>query len=213
MHYAKSTSLQQVFQEQVERNPEAMAVTALDAGSSAEDSAGMQSISYGELNRRANRLANHLRTLGVERGTLVGLCVQRSMELVVGILGILKAGGAYVPLDPDLPESRKAFILRETQSGLLLTQAALNLQIPDLPITTVYLDADQDKIDANSGEDLPVEGSADDPAYVIYTSGSTGKPKGVPISHYNVMRLFQATQQLVQLRRERCLDAFSLVRL
>ncbi len=194
--YAKSACLHQVFQDQVKRNPGALAMTSIDAGlpgSSGQESLEMQSITYSELNARANQLAHHLRRLGVGRGTLVGLCVQRSIELVVGILGILKAGGAYVPLDPDTPVGRMEYILQETRSTLLLTQASLSGQLPGMQITTVYLDSDQGVIGACSSDDLPVDVFPDDPAYVIFTSGSTGKPKGVSISHYNVLRLFQAT--------------------
>ncbi|MDQ2926398.1 MAG: amino acid adenylation domain-containing protein [Acidobacteriota bacterium] len=150
-------------------------------------------MTYGELNRRANQLAHHLRALGVRPETLVGICVERSLEMLVGILGILKAGGAYVPVDPAYPAERQAFMLEDARVPILVTQAALAGELHAPNGVTVCLDTDWDLIaqqpDSNP-ERLAQPGNT---AYVIYTSGTTGRPKGVMITHANVARLFTAT--------------------
>jgi amino acid adenylation domain-containing protein len=145
-----------------------------------------QSLTYGELDDRSNRLARYLRKRGVRRGSRVGLCVERSPEMLVGLLGVLKAGGAYVPLDPDYPADWLAYMLRDADVSVLLT---LDRQPPtllpgDLPV--VRLDADRPAIARESAGAPRVALSGDDLAYVIYTSGSTGRPKGVQVSHRNL---------------------------
>ncbi|MFC9446643.1 amino acid adenylation domain-containing protein [Bacillus cereus] len=153
-----------------------------------------EKVTYKELNGRANQLAHYLQKKGVGPDTLVGLCVERSLEMIVGILGILKAGGAYVPLDPTYPEQRLQYILEDASIQLFVTQESLK-ELKWLPenVELIYLDHDQDEIGKES-KTLPVSGvSPQNLAYVIYTSGSTGNPKGVMIEHHNVIRLFKST--------------------
>jgi len=157
-----------------------------------------QALSYGELNTRADRVARILRRRGVGPESLVGVCLDRSPELIVAILGILKAGGAYVPLDPAYPRERLAFILDDTQARVILTRARF---LDALPAPTAGRGPEAICVDADEGEPdrdgtSPFESGArpEHAAYVIYTSGSTGRPKGVVVTHRNVTRLFEATR-------------------
>ncbi|HEY3570928.1 MAG TPA: amino acid adenylation domain-containing protein [Thermoanaerobaculia bacterium] len=152
-------------------------------------------LTYGELDRRANRLARHLVRLGVAPGDLVGLCLERSPEMVVAVLGVLKAGAAYVPLDPAYPQERLAFMLEDSQVPVLLAQESLAGVLPEPGAATrvVLLDRDREAIAAEGDGDPAVPVSAGFPAYVIYTSGSTGRPKGVVVRHGNAVRLLTAT--------------------
>jgi amino acid adenylation domain-containing protein len=178
----QTAGLHQHFETQVSRTPNAVAVVYED-----------QSLSYSMLNRKANQLAHYLRELGVTTDTLVGLCVERSLDLVVGMLGILKAGGAYVPLDPAYPEERLAFMVHDAQVPIILTQSQVTTKWPQCAGQTVYLDTDWGRIALQPEVNPERVGMADNLAYVIYTSGSTGTPKGVPISHRHVIRLFRTT--------------------
>jgi amino acid adenylation domain-containing protein len=175
--------LQELFEAQVGRTPDAVAVKFDD-----------ESLTYRELNQRANQLAHYLQALGVGPEVLVGICVERSLEMVVGLLGIIKAGGAYLPLDPSYPKERLAFMLEDAQIEVLLTQEHLSERLPQSAARAIYLDRDWEKIASEPVENMPHRTVADNIAYVIYTSGSTGKPKGALISHLNVVRLFQTTQ-------------------
>ena len=139
-----------------------------------------------QLNSRANQLARYLRGLGVGRDTLVALCVDRSMDMVVALLAILKAGGAYVPMDPEYPKDRLEFMLRDTKAPVLLTQKRITQILPEYPGQCVCLDGDRERIACESEENFAHEATADSLAYVIYTSGSTGTPKGVMIRHGSV---------------------------
>ncbi|HYO58358.1 non-ribosomal peptide synthetase, partial [Archangium sp.] len=162
----------QLFEAQVQRTPDAVAVTFEGA-----------QLTYAELERRANQLAHHLRSLGVGSETRVGLCVERSLEMVVGILGTLKAGGAYVPLDPAVPAERLGFMMADAGVPVLLTQERLVSGLPEHGARIVRLDSDWERI-ARRSEEPPISGSASaNLAYVIYTSGSTGKPKGTLLEH------------------------------
>nr|HET6903710.1 amino acid adenylation domain-containing protein [Ktedonobacteraceae bacterium] len=161
-----------LFEAQVERTPEACALLFDE-----------QEVSYRDLNRRANRLAHHLRQLGVGPEMLVGLCMERSVEMVVGLLGILKAGGAYVPLDPTYPQDRLAFMIQDGQISVLLTQQRLQERLSEHHIPIICLDTGLEGSDQEPSENPPNEVKAENLAYVIYTSGSTGKPKGVLITH------------------------------
>ena len=153
-----------------------------------------QRLTYGELNSKANQLAHYLRTLGMGPESLVGICVERSLDMVVGLLGILKAGAAYVPLDPDYPTDRLAFMLSDARVTVVLTQAQWTDKLAEYGGKVVCLDTDWDSM-ARQPHTSPESGTAPDGlAYVIYTSGSTGIPKGVLISHGNVVRLFDATR-------------------
>ena len=171
--YPRDGRVHELFEEQAELFPDAVAVVF-----------GEQQLTYRELDRRANQLAHHLRKLGVGPEKLVGICVERSLEMVVGLLGILKAGGAYVPLDPASPAARLEFVLGDTRAPVLLTQERLLARLPDEHgAEVVRLDADWPLIAREPGENLAPRATADNPAYVIYTSGSTGQPKGVMIEH------------------------------
>ena len=181
--YPRDRCIHQLFEQQVARTPDATAVVFEDT-----------SLTYAELNARANQLAHHLITLGVGPDVLVGLCLERSLDLVVGLLGILKAGGAYVPLDPGYPAARLAFMLEDTQAPVLLTQHKLLGQLPPYAGRVLCLDRDPSLLAAQPDTDPPCRATAENLAYVIYTSGSTGNPKGVMIEHANVVRLFSATQ-------------------
>ena len=148
-----------------------------------------ESLSYGELDARANRLAHHLRALGVGPEVVVGLCVERSLEMLIGLLGILKAGGAYLPLDPGYPRERLAFMLSDARAPVLLTQAHLPAGLPAHAGHVVCLDSDADAI-ARHPATAPASGlEPQNAVYVAYTSGSTGTPKGVVVAHHNVVRL------------------------
>lgn len=161
-----------LFEEQVARTPEHPAVAFEDVR-----------LSYNELNARANQLAHHLRMLGVGPDVLVGLCVERSVEMIVGILGILKAGGAYVPLDPDLPADRLAFIMEDIEAPVLVIQRHLEATFPNHRAHTVYLDEDAEAFAQGSTKNPAKSAEPDHLVYVLFTSGSTGKPKGVLVEH------------------------------
>ena len=170
VEYPRDRCIHQLFEEQVERSPEATALVY-----------EAQQLTYGELNARANRLAHHLRTLGVGPEVLVGVCLERSIELVVAMLAILKAGGAYVPLDPSYPAERLAFMLEDTRAPVLLTEQRSLAKLPIYTGHTVCLDRDAARIAQHPETSPPPSANPTNLAYVIYTSGSTGKPKGVMI--------------------------------
>jgi amino acid adenylation domain-containing protein len=152
-----------------------------------------QTLGYGELNRRANRLAHHLIALGVRPETLVGVAVERGIELVVALLGILKAGGAYVPLDPEYPAERIAYMVEDSRLSLVLTQSHLQGAIA-LPAGVAVLPLDSTDFSSRPDTNPAVALSPDNLAYVIYTSGSTGRPKGAQLCHRNVTRLLSQTE-------------------
>ncbi len=161
--YPHSKCIHQLFEEQVAKTPNAVAVVYED-----------ESLTYQQLNDRANQLAHYLQTLGVGAEVLVGICVGRSPLMLIGLLGILKAGGAYVPLDPAYPQERLAFMLEDAQVSVLLTQESL---VPTLPLhkaRVVCLDSDRANF-STSKENLVHTATTDNLAYVIYTSGSTGQ--------------------------------------
>jgi amino acid adenylation domain-containing protein len=176
--FPQDTSIQALFELQVKQKPEALAVVFED-----------QQLTYGQLNERANQLAHYLRTLGVKRGSLVAVCLERSLEMVISMLGILKAGGAYVPLDVNYPHQRLSFMLQDTGSHLLLTREDLLDHFSNEGVQVVCLDRDMDLISNQTVSDLKLEISGEDLAYVMYTSGSTGTPKGVEVLHRGVVRL------------------------
>jgi amino acid adenylation domain-containing protein len=207
--YPKDKTIHQLFEEQVERTPDAVAVVMAgeqgletrDQRLSAVESPvpSLQSLTYAELNARANQLAHHLRSLGVAPDVLVGICVERSIEMVVGFLGILKAGGAYVPLDPTYPLERLAFMLQDTAVSVLLTQSHLLDRLPGTTAQVVCLDQNAPMIQEFSTSTPKVAMGSENLAYVIYTSGSTGQPKGVMIQHNNVANLITWHQTVYQL--------------
>ena len=180
--YKNELCLHQLFEQQVKLNPQAIAVTLED-----------EFLTYQELNNRANQLAHYLQSLGVKADELVGIFVERSLDMIIGILGILKAGGAYVPLDPEYPIERLNFILEDTQLKVLLTQEKLVESILQNQAQVIALDREWSIIASNSEDNLDHPADPSNLAYIIYTSGSTGKPKGVLVNHSNVVRLFNAT--------------------
>ncbi len=160
---------------------------------------GEQTLTYRELNQRANQLAHYLQTLGVGPNVLVALCVERSFDLVVGLLGILKAGGAYVPLDPAYPPERLAFMVADAQASVLLTQQHLVSHLPGQAAQLVCLDTDAALLAQQPTDEPTLSAMAGDLAYVIYTSGSTGRPKGVQITHLSLLNLVFWHQQVFSL--------------
>jgi aspartate racemase len=180
--YPNNTCIHQLFEAQVEQTPDAVAVVF-----------GNKQLTYQELNARANQLAHHLQKLGVKPEVTVGICVERSLEMLVALLGILKAGGAYVPLDSTYPTERLAFMLCDIQVSVLLTQQQLIEKLPSHNPQVVCLDTDWKVINKNSQENPTSCITADNLAYVMYTSGSTGKPKGVSVIHRGVVRLVKET--------------------
>jgi amino acid adenylation domain-containing protein len=174
--------IHQLFTQQVERTPDAIALVF-----------NGEQLTYHELNIRSNQLAAYLQTRGVGADVLVGICMERSLAMVVSLLGILKAGGAYVPLDPAYPQSRLAFMLSDTQIQLLLTQTELITKLPTHQAEVICVDTDWEKISQQPSTNPDNLTKLDNLAYVMYTSGSTGQPKGVSIMHRGVVRLVKDT--------------------
>jgi len=176
-----------LFDEQAQRSPETVALVH-----------EQRSVTYGELHRKANQLARYLRTQGLETGDLVGLCLERGLDMVVGLLGILKAGAAYIPLDPAYPAERLLHMLEDARPRLLLTQETVRPELPSTPALVIALDSDWTAI-AAAGNATPephaIAQTPRDLAYVIYTSGSTGKPKGVMIEHAGVVNFLTSMQK------------------
>ena len=186
--YPCTRQLHQIFEGQVRCNPTAVAV--VHEG---------RSITYADLNRRANQLARHLRERGAGPDKLVALCVDRGLDLIVGVIGILKSGSAYLPLDPDYPKERLVYMVEDAAPEILLTQSHLRERLPSPSTQTVCIDENWAEISQQSDgnlDSLLMGQQPHDLAYVIYTSGSTGNPKGVMVEHRNVVRLFAATQSL-----------------
>jgi amino acid adenylation domain-containing protein len=189
----ESHSIHEKFEAQVEKTPDAVAV--IFAG---------ESLTYRELNQKANQLANCLQNLGVTAETLVGICMDRSLEIIIGILGTLKAGGAYVPLDPTYPVERLGLMLQDAQVPILLTQKSLVNQLPKHQAQVICLDQDWETIGSCNCQYIAHDSSL---AYVIYTSGSTGEPKGVCCHHLGVLNLLAEFENRQSLKVE---DACSL---
>jgi amino acid adenylation domain-containing protein len=187
--YPKETCIHELFQSRVSAMPEKVAVVH-----------GDERLTFAELNQRANQLARHLRYSGVEPGSPVGICIQPSADMVVGLLAILKAGGCYIPLDPSYPRQRLSLILKDAAAPFLLTRSELLESLPESAAQVICFDNERDAINAESSDDLALAVSALSPAYVIYTSGSTGQPKGVQISHRAVVNF------LTSMSREPGLD-------
>ena len=196
-NYPQDKCIHQLFEEQVERTPDAVAVVF-----------GHQKLTYEQLNNQANQLAHYLQSLGVRADVLVGLCVERSLLMIVGLLGILKAGGAYVPLDPEYPTERLNFMLEDTGLSVVLTQEKLGDRLrggfADSPDETlrdrkadvICLDSNWDIINQQTKQNPTTSTKADNLAYVMYTSGSTGQPKGVAVDHRAVNRLVVNTNYI-----------------
>jgi amino acid adenylation domain-containing protein len=215
-YYPREKCLHELIEDQAERIPDAIAITFV-----------RQQLTYRELNARANQLARYLQELGVGPEKLVGICAERSLDMVIGLLGILKAGGAYVPLDPSYPRERLGFMLRDAQVSVLITQAMLvedrgwrpvlspstKLRIDSAegmedsepqssvfgpPMKIVCLDKDWEKIAQQSEGNLEKGATSQNLAYVFYTSGSTGNPKGVEVSHRSVVNCLHSMAQRLE---------------
>ena len=188
VEYEGEQCLHELFEEQVRRRPEAVAVVF----------EGRQ-LTYAELNGRANQLAHYLRTLGVKPDSAVGLCVERSLEMVVGIVGILKAGGAYVPLEPGYPQERLEYMIADISPAVVLTQSWVRERVEGSGTRLLLLDRAEEELVGYSRENLGRAGTGLEPrhlAYVIYTSGSTGNPKGVMNEHAGVVNRLLWAQQV-----------------
>ncbi|HEV2437462.1 MAG TPA: amino acid adenylation domain-containing protein [Verrucomicrobiae bacterium] len=182
--------IHELFQEQVRRTPDAAALVFED-----------EELTYRELDKRANQLARELHTLGVGPDVRVGICVRRSLEMVIGLLGILKAGGCYVPLDPAYPKERRAFMLQDSQAPVLLTQTALRDQFKSETSKLKLVCVDEQ---SHASDSVPFSTRNSQPstslAYIIYTSGSTGQPKGVMVMHRNVVNFFAGMDRVLGTR-------------
>jgi amino acid adenylation domain-containing protein/thioester reductase-like protein len=174
--YPQTQCIHQLFEAQVNQTPNQIAVVFKN-----------QQLTYQELNQKANQLAHFLQKRGVKPEVPVGICVERSLEMIIGILGILKAGGAYIPLDPSYPKERLAFMLSDAQIPLLLTQNRLLGNLPHPQAKILCLDTDWQSISQENSENLASQTTPENLVYVIYTSGSTGTPKGVQITHQNLV--------------------------
>ncbi|WP_295615101.1 amino acid adenylation domain-containing protein, partial [Chamaesiphon sp. GL140_3_metabinner_50] len=178
--YPQDKTIHQLFEEQAARTPDAIAVIA-----------GNSQLTYRQLDEQANQLARHLRSIGVSAQLPIGICIERSVELMVGVLGILKAGAGYLPLDPAYPQARLALTIADTKIEIVLTSAATMGLLPAHRATVVCVDADWAQISQQSSAALDNIVTPDDLAYIIYTSGSTGTPKGVVLNHRPLVNLLQ----------------------
>jgi amino acid adenylation domain-containing protein/non-ribosomal peptide synthase protein (TIGR01720 family) len=176
--FPEAATLPGLFHAQAERTPDADALAC-----------GGERVTFRDLDQRSNRLARHLRALGVGPEVRVGICAERSADLVLGLLGILKAGGAYVPLDPAYPAERLAFMVEDSAVEVVLTQERLTGRLPATAARVVCLDRDWPEIAARGAQPFTSEAAPDNLAYLIYTSGSTGRPKGVAIAHRSAVAL------------------------
>jgi amino acid adenylation domain-containing protein len=188
IEYPLNQCIHSLFEAQVTKTPNAVAVVYQD-----------QQLTYQELNTKANQLAHYLQTLGVKPESLVGICVERSVEVVVGILGILKAGGAYLPLNPTHPLERLAEMLSDAQISILVTQQLLVKSFDKYQANLVCLDSDWELIAQQNDQNPISEVTTNNLAYVIYTSGSTGKPKGVMVEHSSLVNNYFAWRDVYQL--------------
>ena len=186
--YAGKRYVHRIFETQAAKAPDAIALRSEDGN-----------LTYRELNRRANKLAHYLQKIGPGPEVIVGVCMERSVEMIVGLLGILKAGGAYMPMDPAYPQERFRLMLRDAQALVLLTQARLLALIPQSDARVILLDTEWHLIDEHSSEDSTDGVTPENLAYVIYTSGSTGQPKGVLVDHRGLSCLVDAQVRAFEL--------------
>jgi amino acid adenylation domain-containing protein/non-ribosomal peptide synthase protein (TIGR01720 family) len=198
--YPQNLCIHQLFEAWVEQTPDAIALIFKG-----------EQLTYRELNSKANQLANYLQTLGVKPETLVGICIEPSLEMIVGILGILKAAGAYVPIDPTYPSERIAYMLDDSQLAVLLTQEKLVTSLPQHQAQVICLDSDWKEISTESKSSPITSLTPENLAYVIYTSGSTGKPKGVLVAHRGLCNLSQAQIKLFDVQPDSCVLQFASI--
>jgi len=184
-----SDCIHQLFEAQVELTPDAIAVSFQE-----------DSLTYRELNNRANQLAHYLQGKEVGAEVLVGICLDRSLEMILCVLGVLKAGGAYLPLDPTYPKERLSFILADAQISVLLTQEKLVEELPSPNVAFVFLDQVQESLEKRSQDNLAGSVIPENLAYTIYTSGSTGQAKGVQVTHLNLVNAYQGWEKAYKLK-------------
>lgn len=184
--YPREQTIVGLFAEQVARTPEATALVFED-----------QELTYAALEARAEALARRLRALGAGPDVLIGICVERSLDMLVGLLGILKSGAAYLPLDPAYPKERLAFMLQDSQAPVLVTQGALLPRVPNHQAAVVCVDAEEPAPEVSAAPAGPAAPTPDALAYVLYTSGSTGNPKGVMVTHRNVVNFFAGMDRVL----------------
>jgi len=194
--YPRDACIHELFETQAARTPDRIAVIC-----------GSDEITYAELNRRSSSLASQLRGLGVGPDVLVGICLQRSIDMVTAVLGVLKAGGAYVPMDPHFPRERLAFMARDASVRVLLTDEASRVRVPVTDATVLSLNGNRADMDGHSDSCPTAKAAADNLAYVIYTSGSTGSPKGVQITHRSVVNFLESMRRQPGLNEDDCLLA------
>jgi len=187
--YPQDKCIHQLFEEQVERTPDAVAVVFEE-----------EELTYRELNCWANRLGHYLQKLGIKPDAIVGIYVERSLEMIVGLLGILKAGGAYVPIDPVYPQERVRYILSNSQAKLLITSSQLLSSLPNPEIQVICLDTQREVISLESPENPQSKVKPDNLSYVIFTSGSTGQPKGVEICHQSLVNFVNSIDDRPELK-------------
>ncbi|HKX30700.1 MAG TPA: amino acid adenylation domain-containing protein, partial [Blastocatellia bacterium] len=195
--YPHDRCIHEIFAEQAARAPERIAMIE-----------GGHRVTYAELDRRANQLGNYLRRLGVGREVVVGLCMERSVEIVVALMGVLKAGGAYLPLNPESPLERLSFMLEDAEVGVVLTERRLADRLPTFWGQTVCLDEEWERIGEECESGPENRNGAGNLAYIIYTSGSTGLPKGVVVEHHGVVNLAQWQAHTFRLTPESCISQF-----
>ncbi len=200
VEYDKQKCAFQLFEEQVEKKPDSTALVFRDT-----------KLTYRQLNEKANQLARILRTKGVKRNSIVGILVDRSLEMMVGLLGILKAGGAYLPLDPEYPEERIKYMLENSESCILLTRESVLDKFQRISFNGVMIDIFDDNLYQGDSGNLDIRCSSSDLAYVIYTSGSTGKPKGVMIEHRNVGNFIKGMASIVDFSPEKTIIALTTI--
>lgn len=186
--YPKDRCLHELIERQTERSPESVALVY-----------EQENLTYREMNNRANQVAHHLRALGVGPDVLVGICMQRSIEMIVALLGILKAGGAYMPLDPGYPPERLAFMLEDSAVPVLLTERQMGV-LPQHGAEVICLDPDWWSITGHSANTPATDVRPENLAYVLYTSGSTGRPKGVQVEHRGLTNLVETQSQVCGVR-------------
>lgn len=184
--YPRESTIAHLFEQQAARTPDMVAVVS--AGTS---------LTYRELDQRSNQLARYLQQLGVGPDTLVGIAVERSSEMLIGLLAILKAGGAYVPLDPSYPVQRIALMVEDSGATVILTSERTRSCLGRVPGSILSIDGDAAAIAAMNADSVPSAANGQNLAYVIYTSGSTGKPKGVMIEHHNVVNFFTGMDRAI----------------
>ncbi|WP_072620080.1 non-ribosomal peptide synthetase [Spirulina major] len=198
--YPRDRCIHQLFEAQVQQTPDAIAVV-FEA----------RSLTYGELNQRANQLAHYLQQLGVQPDTLIGIYIERSLEMMVGLLGILKAGAAYVPLDPNYPPERIEYILENSATPILITSSTMLDSLPEHPAKIVCLDQDAAQITQQPDDNLASNVTPQNRCYVIFTSGSTGNPKGVEICHQSLVNFITAMAAAPGLTASDCLVAVTTI--